>query len=60
MSAQDRPVASAPENLTHCIECGLPFPEPVENWDDYFQTIEDASFACEACAEREGYTVDTC
>jgi len=47
-----------PRNLTHCCDCGSEFPEPVENWDDYFSEVEDASFACGVCGEREGYTSD--
>lgn len=47
--------APVPEQLTRCCECGLLFPEPVANWSDYFAEVEDASFACESCAEREGY-----
>ncbi len=52
LRAQD---SGLPENLTHCLECGLPFPEPVTNWDDFFVEIEDASFACERCAILNGY-----
>ncbi len=47
--------ATMPENLTHCCECGQPFPEPVTSWDDYFSEIEDASFACAPCGEKMGY-----
>lgn len=47
-----------PHNLTHCCVCDQPFPEPVEAWDDYFIEVEDASFACAPCAEREGYPSD--
>ena len=45
-----------PRNLTHCCECDRELLDgPVTNWDDYFVFIEEASFACGPCAEREGY-----
>ncbi len=46
---------SAAKNLTHCCDCGSPFTEPVENWDDYFNELDEAAFACATCSAREGY-----
>jgi hypothetical protein len=50
--------AALPRQLTHCIECDRPFPEPVNNWDDYFGSLDEAAFSCGPCAEREGYLTD--
>jgi hypothetical protein len=54
----DRSLEEFPHSLTHCCVCDRAFPEPVTNWDDYFVAIEDASFACESCAEEEGFDAD--
>lgn len=58
MNAPRATLGERPRNLTHCCDCDQAFPEPVTDWDDYFAELEDASFACAACAERESYPAD--
>lgn len=52
MNDREPLIEALPENLTHCSECGLAFPEAVTNWDDFFSEVEDAAFHCTACADE--------
>ena len=59
MSDISRDLLGWPHNLTHCGGCDQPFPEPVDQWDDYFTEVEDAGFLCASCARAEGLAGDT-